>query len=74
MAEPQTQGFDWPVLMRAGMRGLGLRPAEFWDLTPAELRLMLGQDSGVAPMGRDRLSRLMADFPDLARAEEARQE
>ncbi len=36
--------FDWPGLMRAGMRGLGLRPAEFWALTPAELRLMLGEE------------------------------
>ena len=29
--------FDWPGLMRAGICGLGLRPAEFWALTPAEL-------------------------------------
>lgn len=67
-------GFDWPVLMRAGLRGLGLRPAEFWDLTPAELRLMLGQDSGAAPMGRDRLGALMAAFPDISpsQPEEAR--
>jgi uncharacterized phage protein (TIGR02216 family) len=58
------QGFDWPVLMRAGLRGLGLRPAEFWDLTPAELRLMLGEESGARPMGRGRLDELMAAFPD----------
>lgn len=57
-------GFDWPVLMRAGMRGLGLRPWEFWDLTPAELRLMLGEERGAAPMGRARLDELMAVFPD----------
>lgn len=57
-------GFDWPVLMRAGLRGLGLRPDEFWDLTPAELRLMLGEAPGARPMGRDRLSELMAAFPD----------
>ncbi|MCC1493417.1 rcc01693 family protein [Cognatishimia sp. F0-27] len=59
-----AQGFDWPVLMRAGLRGLGLRPAEFWALTPAELQLMLGQDSGAAPMARSRLDALMAAFPD----------
>ncbi|MGK7652587.1 phage tail assembly chaperone [Roseovarius sp. B08] len=40
---------DWPALMRAGIRGLGLRPWEFWALTPAELELMLGKPSGVAP-------------------------
>jgi uncharacterized phage protein (TIGR02216 family) len=56
-------GFDWPALMRAGMRGLGLRPAEFWDLTPAELRLLLG-DETAKPMNRDRLSELMSAFPD----------
>ncbi len=44
--------------MRAGLRGLRLRPAEFWALTPAELMLMLGQD-GLAPrMGRARLERV----------------
>lgn len=62
--------FDWPALMRAGMRGLGLRPAEFWSLTPAELRLMLGEDAGGLPMGRDRLSELMAAFPDVAKGGE----
>ncbi|SDY08369.1 rcc01693 family protein [Citreimonas salinaria] len=56
--------FDWPALMRAGMHGLGLRPAEFWDLTPAELQLLLGQDAGRPAMSRDRLSELMAAFPD----------
>ncbi|KUF11933.1 rcc01693 family protein [Pseudoponticoccus marisrubri] len=57
-------GFDWPSLMRAGMRGLGLRPHEFWALTPAELQLLLGEGSGAAPMGRSRLDELMAAFPD----------
>jgi uncharacterized phage protein (TIGR02216 family) len=37
--------------MRAGITGLGLRPAEFWALTPAELRLMLGE-GGTAPLRR----------------------
>ena len=59
-----AQGFDWPALMRAGMRGLGLSPAQFWDLTPAELQLLLGEGAGGKPMGRDRLTELMAAFPD----------
>ncbi|MBS0124248.1 rcc01693 family protein [Thetidibacter halocola] len=59
-------GFDWPVLMRAGMRGLGLRPNDFWALTPAELRLLLGEETGARPMGRTRLDELMAAFPDTA--------
>ncbi|WP_235008543.1 rcc01693 family protein [Candidatus Halocynthiibacter alkanivorans] len=56
--------FDWPVLLRAGLRGLGLRPAEFWALTPYELRLMLGEGEAEVPMGRARLMQLRAAFPD----------
>jgi uncharacterized phage protein (TIGR02216 family) len=55
--------FDWPSLMRAGIRGLGLRPEEFWALTPAELHLLLGGD-GSAPLGRSGLDVLMAAYPD----------
>lgn len=59
-------GFDWPGLLRLGLRGLGLTPAEFWALTPAELRLLLGQDGTVArPLGRARLMELAAAFPDV---------
>jgi uncharacterized phage protein (TIGR02216 family) len=50
--------------MRAGIKGLGLRPAEFWALTPAELMLMLGQDAGDAPLLSDGLAALMAAYPD----------
>jgi uncharacterized phage protein (TIGR02216 family) len=56
--------FDWPALMRAGVQGLGLRPAEFWALTPAELRLMLGEGGAARPMGRDGLEALLAAYPD----------
>lgn len=56
--------FDWPSLMQAGMRGLGLRPQEFWDLTPAELQVLLGESDGRKPMGRMRLGELMGAFPD----------
>ncbi|MBK1636156.1 rcc01693 family protein [Rhodovulum adriaticum] len=56
--------FDWGGLMRAGIRGLGLRPAEFWALTPAELMLMLGAGGGSAPMSRARLEELARAFPD----------
>lgn len=55
--------FDWPALMRAGIGGLRLRPAEFWALTPAELRLMLGEGAPV-PLRRARLDDLMARWPD----------
>lgn len=58
------QGFDWPALMRAGMRGLGLRPDEFWALTPAELQLLLGPEAARAPMGRTKLEEMLATYPD----------
>ncbi|WP_323782703.1 rcc01693 family protein [Thalassovita sp.] len=56
--------FNWPVLMRAGVRGLGLTPGEFWALTPAELALMLGHGSGAAPLDRARLDELLQAYPD----------
>ncbi len=59
-----SQPFDWPGLMWAGMQGLGLKPHEFWALTPAELLLMLGEATGSAPMGRAGLEALAARFPD----------
>lgn len=56
--------FDWPALMRSGLRGLGLLPRDFWALTPAELLMMLGTPAGSAPMGRARLDELSRAFPD----------
>jgi uncharacterized phage protein (TIGR02216 family) len=50
--------------MRAGVQGLGLRPTEFWALTPMELRLMLGEGRGARPMARAGLEALLAAFPD----------
>lgn len=66
-------GLDWPALMRVGMGppaqgGLGLRPAQFWALIPAELALMLGVSPGGGAMTRDRLAELAARFPDQPRA------
>ncbi|WP_417247686.1 rcc01693 family protein [Celeribacter sp.] len=66
LMDDRNSGFDWPALMRAGMRGLGLKPQEFWALTPAEFLLMLGAGSGTAPMGRSRLDELARAYPDAA--------
>ncbi|WP_298494056.1 rcc01693 family protein [uncultured Maritimibacter sp.] len=60
-------GFDWTGLMRLGMRGLGLRPADFWALTPAELTLLLGHERGQGPLDRARLDDLARAFPDMTR-------
>lgn len=58
------RGLDWPGLMRAGLRGLALTPAEFWRLTPVELLVMLGLEAGPAPITRARLEELARAFPD----------
>ena len=69
MRHMPAKGFDWPVLMRAGMQGLGLAPGAFWALTPAELRLMLGHEGGAAPLSRAGLDALVAAYPDQAKGE-----
>ncbi|WP_299818578.1 rcc01693 family protein [uncultured Jannaschia sp.] len=57
--------FDWHTLMAAGMRGLNLRPTEFWALTPAELAFLLGQRQGTHVLNRDGLEALQRRFPDI---------
>jgi uncharacterized phage protein (TIGR02216 family) len=59
-------GLGWSAMLRAGLRDLRLRPAEFWALCPVELMLMLGLDGGSAPMARTRLEELTRSFPDTA--------
>ena len=58
---------DWPRLIRLGLVDLRLKPAEFWDLTPAELFLLAGVVPGERPMDRGGLEALMARFPDAPR-------
>lgn len=60
---------DWSGLLRAGLQGLRLTPEQFWRLTPAELRLMLGQAGGVPAMNRERLDKLLANYPDKKQGE-----
>ena len=57
-------GLDWSALLRAGVQGLGLKPAEFWDLTPTELQLMLGDRGATGPLLSDGLEALMQTWPD----------
>lgn len=56
--------FDWPALMRAGIHGLGLRPEEFWALTPVELQIMLGQGAAAPALTRQGLDALLRAYPD----------
>jgi uncharacterized phage protein (TIGR02216 family) len=55
---------DWPALIKLGVQALGLRPNEFWDLTPAEFRLMLGDRAQGGPLTRSGLDDLMKSYPD----------
>jgi len=55
---------DWAGLMRVGLSELGLAPAAFWALTPAELIVMAGHDRRAAPMGRAAFEALVAAHPD----------
>ena len=55
--------FDWPALHGFAIRELRLRPSEFWALTPYEFATLVGP-GGPAPMGKDGLTALMAQFPD----------
>lgn len=57
-------GLDWPGLLQAGLQVLRLKPAEFWGLTPIELKLMLGVEGRRAGLTRARLDELTAAFPD----------
>ncbi len=61
---------DWGFFMRLGLRELGLRPREFWDLTPGELMLMAGGDYGQGKMTRAGLEQLAAQFPDVRKIRE----
>ena len=58
---------DWPALMRAGIQGLGLTPQAFWQLTPVELKIMLGADQVAPAFTRARLDELSAAFPDTGK-------
>lgn len=55
---------DWAALLQTGLRELRLSPDAFWALTPAELRLMVAPPPGARPLTRDRLTDLLAQFPD----------
>ncbi|MGL5008961.1 MAG: rcc01693 family protein [Paracoccaceae bacterium] len=61
---------DWRGLMRVGLHDLGLRPEEFWRLTPVELRIMMGVDQATPPLTRARLGELAAAFPDVRKGKD----
>ncbi len=62
--QQECPGLDWPGLMRAGIVGLRLPPVAFWDLTPAELQLLLGPAHQGPSLSRSGLETLMRRYPD----------
>lgn len=52
------------MLMRLGLRELGLAPAVFWKLTPIELLVMLGAEARQPAITRARLNELARAYPD----------
>ena len=52
----------WCDLLRFAFRDLGLRPSEFWVLTPFELFVILGLDLSQEPLSRDLIERLEAEI------------
>lgn len=63
--------FDWHALMQAGIQKAGLRPGEFWALTPAELRLILGYGGPATALSRKGLNELMKLHPDNRKGSKA---
>ena len=59
---------DWPGLMRVGLSDLRLTPEVFWQLTPIELKIMLGADRTSQGLTRARLDELAAAYPDARKA------
>lgn len=55
---------DWVALLRAGVVGLRLSPDDFWGLTPAELKMLLGDPQSSGPLLSTGLDALMAAYPD----------
>ena len=55
---------DWDGLLRLGLHGLRLQPAQFWALTPIELLVMSGSQAREVPLSRTGLEALAAQFPD----------
>ena len=55
---------DWLALLRAGVVGLRLSPDDFWGLTPAELKMLLGDPQSSGPLLSTGLDALMAAYPD----------
>ena len=58
--------FDWPTMMRIGLYEIGLKPNDFWGLTPLEFLIITGfEGRKLMMMTRADLAGLCAQFPDI---------
>ena len=57
-------GIDWAQLLTHGLVRLGLKPSDFWALTPVELMLMLGVGGAAPGLTKESLMRLADAYPD----------
>ncbi|MDN5928914.1 MAG: phage tail assembly chaperone [Hyphomicrobiales bacterium] len=69
-AEP----FPWDDVIHVGLGLLRLSPRDFWAMTPTEFAAAAGlsRRSSALPPTRTDLSRLMCEFPDERRRNNAR--
>lgn len=57
------KNLDWQGLLQTAS-AVGLKPSEFWALTPVEFAFLTGRITGSSPLLRDRLAELSEVFPD----------
>ena len=57
--------FDWQAMMRAGIGQRRIPVADFWNMTPVELLLVVNPERASSkPMGRTGFEIIQAQFPD----------
>jgi uncharacterized phage protein (TIGR02216 family) len=57
--------------MHVGLGLLRLSPKDFWTMTPREFAVAAGLSRRAHPPTREELLRLMREFPDLQRRQDA---
>lgn len=66
MTRPERALFPWASVIRFGLGRLRLPPTAFWALSLPELVALIGAQGGAELATRERLTALMALFPDGA--------
>ncbi len=56
--------FDWGAMLNVGVVQLKMPVRAFWDLTPAELMLLVSPAQASGSLRRSGFETLLAQFPD----------